>query len=140
MTILFAIISLVAGVLVGCILYMIVNQKTRDIGIIKSVGATSLGIGQIFVAFGAAIGVIGGALGCVLGTVFVWYINDIQDWLAARNKNFQVWNPEVYAFDRIPNHVDPLTVVVIFFAAIVLSMLGSSIAAWRACVWPVVVL
>jgi lipoprotein-releasing system permease protein len=137
-TILFGIVSLVAAVLVGCILYMIVNQKTRDIGIIKSVGATSLGIWQIFVAFGAAIGLVGGFLGCILGTVFVWYINDIQAMLTRFDKNLQVWNPEVYAFDRIPNHVDPLTVVVIFFSAIVLSMLGSLIAAWRAArVWPV---
>jgi lipoprotein-releasing system permease protein len=137
-TILFAIISLVSAILVGCILYMIVNQKTRDIGIVKSVGATSLGIAQIFIAFGAAIGVVGGLFGCVLGTVFVWCINDIQDQLTKLNPSLQVWNAEVYAFDRIPNHVDPLTVIVIFFAAIGLAMLGSIIAAWRAArVWPV---
>ena len=133
MTFLFGVISMVAAVLVGCILYMIVTQKTRDIGIIKSVGATPAGIGQIFIAFGAIIGVIGGILGCIVGTIFVWYINDIQDWLASRNKNLRVWNPEVYAFDRIPNHVDPWTVGVIFVSAIALAMIGSMIAAWWCC-------
>ena len=46
-TILFGIISVVAVFLVGCIFYMIVQQKTRDIGVIKSVGATSVGVANI---------------------------------------------------------------------------------------------
>jgi hypothetical protein len=137
-TLLFGIISLVAALLVGCILYMIVNQKTRDIGIIKSVGATSRGVGEIFVSFGAVIGAVGGILGVALGTLFVWKINEIQDWLARWNANLQVWNPEVYAFDRIPNRVDPWTVVVIYLTGILLATLGSLIAARRAAkVWPV---
>lgn len=137
-TILFGIISLVAVILVGSIFYMIVQQKTRDIGIIKSVGATSSGVAQIFIAYGAAVGVVGGAIGILIGTVFVWYINDIQDWLTRIHPSAQVWNPEVYTFDRIPNQVDPWHAVVIYGVAILASMLGSVIAARRASrVWPV---
>lgn len=137
-TILFGVISLVAVFMVGTIFYMIVQQKTRDIGIVKSVGATSFGVGQIFLMYGAAVGVVGGAMGTALGTVFVWYINDIQDLLTKINPALQVWSPEVYTFDYIPNTVSVFNAVVIYGVAIVASVIGSLIAAWRASrVWPV---
>jgi len=137
-TILFGVISVVAVFLVGCIFYMIVQQKTRDIGIVKSVGATSLGVANIFLTYGAAVGVVGGALGTVIGTLFVWYINEFQDFLAWIHPSAQIWSPEVYAFDFIPNQVDVFHVVVIYSIAIIASMLGSLCAAFRASrVWPV---
>ncbi|GMU21647.1 MAG: hypothetical protein AMXMBFR13_17380 [Phycisphaerae bacterium] len=137
-TALFGVISVVAVFLVGCIFYMIVQQKTRDIGIVKSVGATSGGVAGIFLGYGAAVGVVGGALGTLGGTLFVWYINEIQELLIWFSPRAQVWNPEIYAFDRIPNQVDGTDAAVIYGIAIVASMLGSLIAAWKAArVWPV---
>jgi lipoprotein-releasing system permease protein len=73
-TILFGIISLVAVVLILCILYMIVLQKTRDIGIVKALGGSSGGVAFIFVIYGAAVGITGAILGTVLGSTVVWYI------------------------------------------------------------------
>lgn len=138
-TFLFAIISIVAVVLVGVIFYMIVQQKTRDIGIIKSVGATSWGVAGIFLTYGAAVGVVGGAIGTMGGAIFVHYINDIQDLLVQfGGQGAQVWNPEVYNFDKIPNVVDPVEAIWIYGVAILASMLGSLVAAWKASrVWPV---
>jgi lipoprotein-releasing system permease protein len=137
-TILFGVISVVAVFLVGCIFYMIVQQKTQDIGIVKSVGATSYGVAQIFLSYGAAVGVVGGIFGTAIGTVFVWYINDLQDWLERLHPSLRVWSPEVYTFDRIPNRVDAETALVIFIVAILASMAGSLIAAYRAArIWPV---
>jgi len=137
-TILFGVISVVAVFLVGCIFYMIVQQKTRDIGVVKSVGATSRGVASIFLAYGAAVGIVGGALGSILGTVFVWYINEFQDLIARISPQARVWNPEVYSFDKIPNVVNGSDVVVIYGIAIIASMLGSVIAAVRASrIWPV---
>ncbi|HSW47275.1 MAG TPA: FtsX-like permease family protein [Phycisphaerae bacterium] len=137
-TILFGVISLVAVFLVGCIFYMIVQQKTRDIGVVKSIGATAFGVASIFLAYGAAVGVVGGALGSIIGTVFVWYINEFQDLLARISPQARIWSPEVYSFARIPNHVDVSDAVVIYAIAIVASMIGSVIAAVRASrIWPV---
>jgi len=137
-TVLFGIISLVAVLLVGCIFYMIVQQKTRDIGIVKSVGATSLGVAGIFISYGAAVGVVGGAIGTVIGVVFVHYINEVQDLLARVSSSAVIWNPEVYIFDRIPNEVNPVHAVAIYLVAILASMVGSLIAAGKAArVWPV---
>lgn len=137
-TILFGVISLVAVLLVGCIFYMIVQQKTRDIGIVKSVGATFSGVASIFMLYGAAVGVVGGILGSVTGAVFVHYINDLQDLLTRMNPKLQVWSPEVYAFSSIPNQVKLTDVVVIFVVAVLASTLGSVFAAIKAArIWPV---
>ncbi|GJM26722.1 MAG: membrane protein [Phycisphaerae bacterium] len=137
-TILFAIISIVAIVLIGVVFYMIVLQKTRDIGIIKSLGATSAGVAMIFIMYGAIIGVIGGILGILTGTTVVANINEIQAWLASFDKSLQVWSPEVYTFDRIPSVVKPSVIISVFFMAVVTSTLGALVPAMKAAwVWPV---
>jgi lipoprotein-releasing system permease protein len=82
LTILFAIISVVAIAMIGVIFYMIVLEKTRDIGILRAVGASRGGIMGIFVGYGLAIGIVGAGLGLLLATLIVLNINDIQDWLA----------------------------------------------------------
>jgi hypothetical protein len=138
MTILFALISLVAVVLIGCIFWMIVTQKTRDIGIVKSLGGSAQGVVAIFVSFGAAVGLLGAALGVATGAIFVWYINDIQDALEAIHPELRVWSPDVYTFDRIPNVVKLHEVALIAGFAVVAAMAGSLIPAFIAGrVWPV---
>jgi lipoprotein-releasing system permease protein len=131
-TILFGIISMVAVVLILCILYMIVLQKTRDIGIVKAIGGSSFGVALIFVFYGAAVGVIGSAIGAIGGTYFVWHINDVQDWLISIDPRLRVWDLSVYSFDRIPQEVNPRDLVVIVAIAIAAATLGSLAAAWRA--------
>lgn len=131
-TILFGIISLVAVVLILCILYMIVLQKTRDIGILKAIGASSGGAAAIWVLYGLCVGVVGGAIGTTLGSLFVIYINDIQEWLIRINPSFRVWDLKVYSFDQIPHHVNPRDVAVVATLAVLASTIGSVAAAWRA--------
>src|SRR5205814_7358470 len=70
-TILFGLISIVAVFLIFCIFYMIVVEKTRDIGIIKSVGATSGGIAASVLGHGMASGIVGGFLGLGAGWLIV---------------------------------------------------------------------
>jgi len=137
-TILFGIVSVVAIVLIGCIFYMIVSHKTRDIGIIKSVGASSGGVASIFLGFGLAVGVVGSFLGTVSSVFFMRYINEFQDLLVKLDPRLQVWSPSVYVFDRIPNEVDRGEVAIIVVVALVASMLGALIPAILAArVWPV---
>ncbi len=81
LTVLFAIISIVAVFMVGVIFYMIVMQKTRDIGILRSIGASRLGVASIFLGYGAAIGAIGAAIGAVVAVLVVRNINAIHAWL-----------------------------------------------------------
>lgn len=137
-TLLFSLISLVAVVLVVCIFYMIVEKKTKDIGIIKALGASGGGVGGIFILYALAVGVIGSLLGLTIGSVIVWNINAIQDGLAWINPQLRVWSPDVYSFDRIPETVKMLDAVVIAAAAVVGTLFGSLIPAYIAArVWPV---
>ena len=131
-TILFGIISLVAVALILCILYMIVLQKTRDIGIVKAIGGSSGGVALIFVIYGAAVGITGAVLGTVLGTLVVHYINDIQDFLISLNPAWRVWDLKVYSFDKIPNQVDRWDAFFVVLFAIAAATIGSVVAAWRA--------
>ncbi len=131
-TIILGVISCVSGVLVLCILYMIVLQKTRDIGIVKAIGGSSMGVALTFVGYGTAIGIVGSVVGGVGGFCFVTYINEFQAFLVSLNPAWQVWDRSVYSFDEIPNQVSPWDIGTVVVAAVGLSILGSLLAAWRA--------
>ena len=81
---------------------MIVVEKTKDIGIIKSVGATSTGVAGIFLGYGLAIGVVGSLLGLLISYLIIHNINELHAWLG-KKFGVEIWNPEVYLFDKIPN-------------------------------------
>ncbi len=130
-TFLFGMISIVAIFLIFCIFYMIVVEKTKDIGIIKSVGATSTGVAGIFLGYGMAIGIVGGLLGLLVSYFIVKYINEIHTAMGEM-LGLTIWDPEVYAFDTIPNTMDPETVMWIVGVAIVASILGALFPALRA--------
>jgi lipoprotein-releasing system permease protein len=130
-TFLFGMISVVAVFLIFCIFYMIVVEKTKDIGIIKSVGATSSGVAGIFLGYGLAIGIVGAGLGLIASYLIVHNINYLHTQLG-RLMGIQIWNPEVYAFDIIPNTMDPKTVTSIVLVAIAASVIGSLVPAIRA--------
>lgn len=138
MLIILSIICLVAIVLLALIFYMIVEKKTRDIGILKSLGASGQGVATLFVSYACVVGVVGSILGTIIGCEFVWYINDIQDFLASLNPALRVWSPDVYSFDKIPEIVNTQDAVTIAIAAILSSIMGSLIPAILAGrVWPV---
>ncbi|MBN2445358.1 MAG: ABC transporter permease, partial [Phycisphaerae bacterium] len=131
-TILFGVISMVAVVLVLCILYMIVLQKTRDIGIVKAIGGSSAGVAMIFISYGAAVGLVGATLGTVGGYFFVTHINEFQEFITKLNPAWQVWDRAVYSFDEIPHQVNAYDMITVYVSAVIASALGSLLAAWRA--------
>ena len=78
---LFSIVYLVCAALVLAIFWAIVQEKTRDIGILRAVGASRTGVLWIFLRYGVLIGVVGSALGVLLAWGVVARINDIHDFL-----------------------------------------------------------
>jgi len=130
-TFLFGIISIVAIFLIFCIFFMIVVEKTKDIGIIKSVGATSTGVAGIFLGYGLAIGVVGGGLGLLSGYLIVHNINELHTWMG-RFMGVQIWSAETYAFDTIPNTMNPPEVAVIVAIAVLASLIGALVPSIRA--------
>ena len=127
---LFLIIA-VAGFGILAIFYMIVVEKTRDIGILKSLGASGRGVMGIFLAYGLSLGLVGSGVGLILGLTFVYYINPIADglgWIMGR----RLFNPEIYYLYRIPTIVFPETVAWIVAGALGIAVLASVLPALRA--------
>lgn len=127
---LFLIIA-VSGFGILAIFFTIVVEKTRDIGILKSLGATGMGIMNIFLAYGLSLGLIGSGAGLVIGLLFVRYINEIAD-LLGEITGQPVFDPAIYYFYKIPAIVNPLTVVWIVLGAMVIAVLASVLPALRA--------
>lgn len=76
---LFSLVYIVCAGLVLAIFWAIVYEKTRDIGILRSIGASRLGISWIFLRYGLTVGVLGAILGLGLGYLVVHNINAIHD-------------------------------------------------------------
>ena len=75
---LFSLVYLVCAGLVLAIFWAIVYEKTRDIGILRSIGASRLGISWIFLRYGLVVGVAGAILGASLAWLVIHYINAIH--------------------------------------------------------------
>lgn len=127
---LFLIIA-VAGFGILAIFFMIVVEKTRDIGILKSLGASSSGVMGIFLTYGFSLGVVGAGFGIVGGLLFVKYINEIADVLG-RLTGTPVFDPTVYYLYKIPTIVEPFTVSWIAAGAMAIAVLASVLPARRA--------
>jgi lipoprotein-releasing system permease protein len=127
---LFLIIA-VAGFGILAIFFMIVVEKTRDIGILKSLGATGRGIMGIFLGYGLSLGVVGASVGMGLGLVFVRYINEIADVLGQITGQ-PVFDPSIYYFQKIPTIVEWPTVAWIVTGAMAIAILASILPARRA--------
>lgn len=127
---LFLIIA-VAGFGILAIFFMIVLEKTRDIGILKSLGAPARGVAGIFLGYGLSLGLVGSGVGMTLGLLFVAYINQIADglaWLTGR----KVFDPAIYYFQKIPTIVEPFTVAWIVAGALAIAVSASVLPALRA--------
>ncbi len=81
---LFAIISVVAFVMVATTFYNIVLEKTRDIGVLRALGTSQLGVAGLFLGYGLTIGMVGAASGLLLAWLIVGHLNDIHHLLEQR--------------------------------------------------------
>ena len=131
MAIIMSVVLLVAAFSIVAILTMIVIQKTRDIGILKSLGASDSGVLCIFVSYGLVIGTIGAVVGLGLGLLVLSKLDWIQD-TVERFTGFDPYPAELYYFYQIPRVINPLTIGVIMLSAIVLSTVASIYPALRA--------
>lgn len=127
---LFMIIA-VAGFGILATFFMIVVEKTRDIGILKALGAPSRGVMSIFLGYGLSLGMVGSGVGIALGLLFVANINRIADWIEWLTGQ-EVFDPTIYYFDKIPTIISPLTIVWVAVGAVAIAVLASVLPAIRA--------
>ncbi|HLW64639.1 MAG TPA: FtsX-like permease family protein [Gemmataceae bacterium] len=121
----------VAGFGILAIFSMIVTEKTRDIGILKSLGASHRGVMSIFLWYGLLLGVVGSILGTMGGLLFTRYINEIEDFIS-RMTGHEVFSKSVYYFDKIPTDVQPANIFWINVGAVLIAVFFSILPAWRA--------
>ena len=101
MFIILSLIVLIAAMNIISGLVMLVKNKGRDIGILRSIGLTRSSILRIFFICGSLIGVSGTILGVIIGMLFVTYINEIQ-WLVEYIIGSSVWNEEIRFLAQVP--------------------------------------
>ena len=131
LNILLFLIIAVAGFGILAIFSMIVVEKTRDIGILKSLGASNWGVLQIFLAYGLLLGVIGACLGTLMGLAITVNINEIEQFLA-RTTGQDIFPRDVYYFDRIPTEIQPTAIGLVNLGSVGIAVLFSILPALRA--------
>ncbi len=131
LNILLFLIIAVAGFGILATFYMIVVEKTRDIGILKALGARSSGVMSIFLAYGLSLGAVGSGVGLLLGLLFVAKINEIAgviEWVTGQ----EVFDETIYYFREIPTIVSPFTIGWIMTGAMLIAVAASILPALRA--------
>jgi lipoprotein-releasing system permease protein len=131
MFIILSIIIVVAAFNIISGLIMLVKDKGREIGILRTMGATQGAILRVFLITGASIGVVGTLAGLLFAVLFCWRIDDIRRfvaWLTDTN----IFDPGVYYLTKLPADLNWQTTGIIVVMALVLSVLATLYPSWRA--------
>ncbi|MEO1773738.1 MAG: lipoprotein-releasing ABC transporter permease subunit [Pseudomonadota bacterium] len=131
MFIILSLIILVAALNIISGLIMLVKDKGRDIAILRTMGLSKGAVLRVFFICGAFIGVVGTVVGCLLGVLFVVYIQEIQaavEWVMGG----QVWDPQIRFLTRVPAHMVPSDVIITVTIALSLSFFATWYPARRA--------
>jgi lipoprotein-releasing system permease protein len=131
MFIILSLIVLVAAFNIISGLMMLVKDKGRDIGILRTMGATKGAVMRVFLITGAAIGVIGTLAGFVLGVIFTWNIEAIRQFVASALGR-TVFDPNFYYLSKMPAAMDAFETGAIVVMALLLSVVATLYPSWRA--------
>jgi lipoprotein-releasing system permease protein len=112
-------------------LIMMVKDKTRDIAVLRTIGAGRGAVMRIFLMCGAAVGVSGTLIGAVLGIVFCRNIETLRQWLESLTGT-NLFNAEVYFLTRLPAVLEWSQVSQVIVMALGLSLLATLYPSWRA--------
>jgi lipoprotein-releasing system permease protein len=130
----FVVLSLIVLVAVFNILsslIMLVRAKTRDIAILRTMGASRRGMMKVFVTVGVTIGSLGIVLGIILGAIFLFFRQDVVDAIQALTGQ-NLWDPSVRFLTDLPSKTDPFEVTAIVLTALILSFLATLYPAYKA--------
>ncbi len=124
-------IILVAAFGIMNTLITVTVQKTREIGVMKALGAQTHQIIGVFLAQGMVVGVFGTITGLFLGITTVQYRNEVSQWLATV-LGIEIFPRSVYQFSEIPAEIIPSDVAIICISAFMVCSLAALIPAWFA--------
>ena len=131
MFLILTLIILVAAFNVVSSLIMMVKDKTRDIAVLRTIGAGRGAVMRIFLMCGASVGITGTVVGVALGVLFCLNIETLQHWVEAAT-GASVFNPEVYYLAHLPAKLNWHEVLQVMLMALGLSLLATLYPSWRA--------
>jgi lipoprotein-releasing system permease protein len=131
MFLILTLIVLVAALNIISGLIMLVKDKSSDIAILRTMGATRGAVMRIFLITGASIGVVGTIAGFLLGLLIAANVQSLQSFLSwATNSN--LWDPTLRFLSQIPSEVNPREVATVLAMALILSLLATLYPSWQA--------
>ncbi len=124
-------IMIVAALCILSALITFVVQKTREIGMLKALGATDLQVSGLFLSQSGFVGVVGVALGFGLGMLALAYRNEFLHFMNHMT-GFELFPAKIYGFSDLPALIVPRDIILICGSALLICLLGGVIPAWRA--------
>ncbi|MBR1825262.1 MAG: lipoprotein-releasing ABC transporter permease subunit [Alphaproteobacteria bacterium] len=131
MFLILTLIILVAAFNIITGLIMLVKDKSRDVAVLRTMGATKAMIMRIFFMDGAFIGLVGTFFGVLIGLVFCYNIESIRQFLQKLSGR-DLFSSEIYFLSKLPAKVDSAEVLMVVAVTLVLSFLATLYPAYRA--------
>jgi len=131
MFLILTLIVLVAALNIVSGLIMLVKDKSSDIAILRTMGATQGAMMRVFLITGASIGVVGTFVGFLLGTVVCLNIEEIRRFLSWLT-NTELFSPELYFLSKLPADMNLKETLAVLVMALGLSLLATLYPSWRA--------
>jgi lipoprotein-releasing system permease protein len=133
MSVMFGFVGITTVFIVLVVFYMIISHKSKDIGILKSIGVSNLDIIELFSGYAFLVSTIGSGIGLFAGWIFLLKINPIEDWLF-EHFGFQLWDRTIYAIGDIPNKVEFNILATIVISATIACLVGALIPSLQAAI------
>jgi lipoprotein-releasing system permease protein len=124
MIVMFGLVGITTVFIIFVVFYMIVSHKSKDIGVLKSIGVSNMSVLRLFCGFALLIGFLSSCMGLLGGWLFLLEINRIEGWLF-KHFGFQLWDRTIYAIGDIPNRMGFGVAVVIALSAIIVCLAGA---------------
>jgi len=131
LSLMFVLVGITTVFIVFVVFYMIIHSKKKDIGVLKSVGASNTSVLSLFQGFACGVGLLGSWAGVVLGWLFLTRINQVEQW-TYEHFGWQIWDRTVYVIGEIPHQVEPGVVATIVLGAVLACMLGALVPSYLA--------
>ncbi len=131
MFLILTLIVLVAALNIVSGLIMLVKDKSSDIAVMRTMGATQGAVMRIFLITGASIGVVGTLTGFVVGTLVCLNVESIRQFLSFVTRT-ELFSPELYFLSRLPAEMNFSETAAVVVMALALSLLATLYPSWRA--------
>lgn len=112
-------------------LIMLVKDKSRDIAILRTMGATSGSVMRVFLITGTSVGVLGTIAGFFVGLLIITYRESIRQFISLMTGT-PIFDPKVYFLSELPARMDPYETTAVVVTALLLSVLATIYPSWRA--------